>query len=219
MKRMVGFLTAAAFVGMLFAANVFAQSSGNFAASVGESECAIAASDGTFSGGIASVPDITVKVSGGSGVALVITPSLVTGLFTNNKITATSPTSTTNVGLEVRVTVDGSTANVAPEEGSDGVIYDQRFILVSSSVIASLSGCSALATTTAPACFQFVESTLSAHSFNFYVFGLTPGTHVIHTDWAVEPAAIAGTTAACVGPGVVTVTQVKNFSFDSGLSF
>src|SRR5713226_8694295 len=117
MKRILGFLTVAAFVGMLFAANAFAQSSGSFSASVGTADCAISDSTGALSGGIAAVPDITVKVSSGSGVALVITPSLVTGLFTSNKISSTTPTSTQNIGLEVRVTVDGSTANVAAEEG------------------------------------------------------------------------------------------------------
>jgi hypothetical protein len=148
---------------------------------------------------------------------LVITPSLVTGLFTDNKITSNNSSSTQNVGLEARVEVDGSTANVSPEFGSDGVIYDQRWIQLSSSVLSNLAGCTALATTTNPACFELVESTLSAHSFNFYVWNLTPGTHVIHTDWSIE----GGTSgeAACVGPGTVTVTQVKNFSFDSPLGF
>jgi hypothetical protein len=216
MKKILGGIAIAVLATFGAGSTVFAQSSGSFSASVGTAECAITDSTGVLTGGINSVPDITVKVSSGSGVALVITPSLVTGLFTNNKITSTSSTSTQNVGLEARVTVDGSTANVVPEEGSDGVIYDQRWIQISSSVISSLAGCTALATTTTP-CFQLVESTLSAHSFNFYVWNLGQGTHTIHTDWAIE----GGTNgeAACVGPGTVTVTQVKNFSFDSPLSF
>jgi len=216
MRKVLAVLASTMFATLMVGSFAFAQSSGNFSASVGTAECAITDSTGVLTGGINSIPDITVKVSSGSGVALVITPSLVTGLFTNNKITSTSSTSTQNVGLEARVTVDGSTANVVPEEGSDGVIYDQRWIQISSSVISSLAGCTALATTTTP-CFQLVESTLSAHSFNFYVWNLTPGTHTIHTDWSIE----GGTNgeAACVGPGTVTVTQVKNFSFDSPLSF
>jgi hypothetical protein len=216
MRKVLAVLASTMFATLMVGSFAFAQSSGSFSASVGTAECAITDSTGVLTGGINSIPDITVKVSSGSGVALVITPSLVTGLFTNNKITSTSSTSTQNVGLEARVTVDGSTANVVPEEGSDGVIYDQRWIQISSSVISSLAGCTALATTTTP-CFQLVESTLSAHSFNFYVWNLTPGTHTIHTDWSIE----GGTNgeAACVGPGTVTVTQVKNFSFDSPLSF
>jgi hypothetical protein len=44
----------------------------------------------------------------------------------------------------VQVAVDGSTANVVPEEDSDGVIYDQRWIQVSSSVISAVDGCTSL---------------------------------------------------------------------------
>jgi hypothetical protein len=216
MRKVLAVLASTVFATLMVGSFAFAQSSGNFSASVGTAECAITDSTGTLVGGISSIPDVTVKVSSGSGVALVITPSLVTGLFTSNSLTSKNSTSTQNIGLEARVTVDGSTANVVPEEGSDGVIYDQRWIQISSSVISSLAGCTALATTTTP-CFQLVESTLSAHSFNFYVWNLTPGTHTIHTDWSIE----GGTNgeAACVGPGTVTVTQVKNFSFDSPLSF
>jgi hypothetical protein len=216
MKRFVGAMAGVLAAGLMYAGTSFAQSSGSFSASVGTAECAISDSTGQLSGGINSIPDVTVKVSSGSGVALVITPSLVTGLFTDNKITSNSSTSTQNIGLEAKVSVDGSTANVVPEEGSDGVIYDQRFIQISSSVLSSLAGCTALATTTTP-CFELVESTLSAHSFNFYISNLSAGTHVIHTDWSIE----GGTSgeAACVGPGTVTVTQVKNFSFDSPLGF
>jgi hypothetical protein len=193
-----------------------AQSSGSFSASTGTAQCAISDSTGMLSGGITSIPDVTVKVSSGSGVALVITPSVVTGLFTDNKITSTSSTSTQNVGLRLKVSVDGSTANVIPEEGSDGVIYDQRWIQVSSSVINSLAGCTALAGTTT-ACFELVESTLSAHSFNFYISNLSSGTHTVHADWSILGG--GNGEAACVGPGTLTVVQVKNFSFNSPLGF
>lgn len=207
---------AIAVLAMFVAGSAFAQSSGNFSASTGIAQCAISDSTGALSGGITSIPDVTVKVSSGSGVALVITPSVVTGLFTDNKITSSSSTSTQNVGLRLKVSVDGSTDNVIPEEGSNGVIYDQRWIQVSSSVISGLADCTALAGTATP-CFELVESTLSAHSFNFYVSDLSPGTHTVHADWSI----LGGTKgeAACVGPGTLTVTQVKNFSFDSPLGF
>jgi hypothetical protein len=126
MKKLVSFVSALLMVAAL-AATASAQSSGSFTGSYGTTECAITASDGTLTGGIASLPDVTVKVSSGSGVALVITPSLVTGLYTQNKLSSSSLTSTQNVGLRVKVAVDGSTADVVPEEGSTGVIYDQRF--------------------------------------------------------------------------------------------
>src|SRR5262249_46945327 len=121
---------------VLFAATLYnppaglAQSSGSFSASYGATQCSIMASDGTLSGGINgnSLPPVTVKVSSGSGVALVITPSFVTGLYTNNKLSSTSTTSTQNVGLRVKVAADGVTTNVVSEIGRDGGIYDHRFI-------------------------------------------------------------------------------------------
>lgn len=215
MKRLVAGIGLIA-LAMLVAGSAFAQSSGSFSASTGTAQCAISDSTGALSGGIDSIPDVTVKVSSGSGVALVITPSVVTGLFTDNKITSSSSSSTQNVGLKVKVSVDGSTDNVVPEEGSDGVIYDQRWIQVSSSVISGLAGCVALAGTPTP-CFELVESTLSAHSFNFYVSNLSTGTHTIHMDWSILGG--GNGEAACVGPGTLTVTQVKNFSFNSPLGF
>jgi hypothetical protein len=45
---------------------------------------------------------------------------------------------------------------------------------------------------------------------------LAPGTHTIGVSWDI----VGGTKgeAACVGPGTVTVQQVKNFSFNTGIS-
>jgi hypothetical protein len=189
----------------------FAQSSGSFSASFDKTQCSITESDGTLAGGIEgnSLPPVTVKVSGGNGVALVITPSLVTGLFTKNKLSSLIPTSTQNVGIRVKVEVDGSTANVVPEVGSDGVIYDQRFIQVNASFLTGLATC-------IDECFTLVESTLSAHSFNFYVSNLTPGTHTINVSWDMV-GGLSGE-AVCIGPGVLAVQQVKNFSFNTGIT-
>jgi hypothetical protein len=210
--RQVTFLLAVLFVTALYNTSVvFAQSSGSFSASYGATQCSIAASDGTLSGGIAvnSLPDVTVKVSSGSGVALVITPSLVTGLYTNNKLSSSSTTSTQNVGLRVKVKVDGVTAAVLPELGSDGVIYDQRFMQVTASFLNGLSTC-------VNTCFQIVQSTLAAHSFNFYVSNLTVGTHTISVSWDLVGG--GNGEATCVGPGTLTVEQVKNFTFNSGVN-
>jgi hypothetical protein len=190
---------------------VLAQSSGSFSASYSPTQCSIAESDGTLSGDITqkSLPEVTVKVSSGSGVALVITPSLVTGLYTQNKLSQATTTSTKNVGLRVKVLVDNSTANVIPENGSNGVIYDQRFIQVTASFLGALDACTT-------DCFQLVQSTLSAHSFNFYVSNLTPGTHTIRVVWDIVGGGDG--TGTCVGPGTLTVEQVKSFNFSSGVN-
>ena len=204
-------LTALFITALYNSATVFAQSSGSFSASFNATQCSITDSTGALTGGIGgtSLPDVTVKVSSGSGVALVITPSLVTGLFTDNKLSSSTTSSTQNVGLRVKVAVYGVTTYVVPELGSDGVIYDQRFMLVKANFLSGLSTCT-------DTCFEIVESTLAAHSFNFYVSDLAPGTHTISVSWDI----LGGTNgeAACVGPGTVTVQQVKNFSFNTGIS-
>jgi hypothetical protein len=206
------FLLAVLFVTALYNSTaVLAQSSGSFSASFNPTQCSLTASDGTLTGGIAgnSLPDVTVKVSSGSGVALVITPSLVTGLYTKNKVSSTSTTSIQNVGLRVKVMVDSSTVNVIPELGSDGVIYDQRFMQVTANFLSGLTTCLL-------DCFQIVQSTLSAHSFHFYVSNLTPGSHTIKVTW--DRVGGASGEVACVGPGTLTVEQVKNFNFNSGIN-
>ena len=196
---------------LLSVSPVLAQSSGSFSATYGATQCSITGNDGTLSGGISgnSLPPISVKVSSGSGVALVITPSFVTGLYTNNKLSSSSTSSTQNVGLRVKVLVDGVSTAVVPELGSNGVIYDQRFMQVTASFLNGLTTC-------VNDCFTIVQSTLAAHSFNFYVSNLTPGTHVITVAWDI----VGGQNGegACVGPGTLTVEQVKNFTFNSGIS-
>jgi len=211
--RRVTFLLAILFVTALYNTTaVLAQSSGSFSASFGATQCAISNSVGTLSGGITgnSLPDVTVKVSSGNGVALVITPSLVTGLYTQNKLNQLTTSSTQNVGLRVKVLVDNSTATVVPEIGSNGVIYDQRFMQVNASFLSGLTTC-------LNDCFTMVQSTLAAHSFNFYVSNLTPGTHTIKVLWDIEGGGNGEGT--CVGPGTLTVEQVKNFTFNSDISF
>ena len=92
------------------------------------------------------------------------------------------------------------------------MIYDQRFIQVSSTFLGALAACSGDNT-----CFTLTESTLSAHSFNFYISNLSTGAHTVAVSWTIE----GGTNGegACVGPGTLTVQQVKNFSFDTPISF
>ena len=184
----------------------FAQSSGSFSASFSDIQCSING-PGTVTGG--SLPPVIVKVSSGSGVALVITPSFVTGLYTSNKLSSNSTSSTQNVGLRMKVLVDGVSTTVVPELGSTGVIYDQRFMQVTANFLSGLSTC-------VNDCFTIVQSTLAAHSFNFYVSNLTPGTHTISVSWDIVGGANGEGT--CVGPGTLTVEQVKNFSFNSGIN-
>ena len=245
MKRFFGFLTVAAFAGVVLAANALAASSGSFSATVDNAQCTINDSTGVLSSPVPAGTlfdiggnEISVNLSSGAGTTLIITPSLVTGLFTDNQISAKNPTSTQNVGIQVQVNVTGpGTIKIAPSTTGSGdatcvpegggvascVIYDQRFVQVSSAVLASLSGCTAISASANNTCFELIESTLSAHSFNFYVQTSQTGTYTVDVDYELfvgsANTAGAGSVAGCAGPGTVTVQQVKNFSFNSQITF
>jgi hypothetical protein len=89
----------------------FAQSSGNFSATGSSAACVINGSTGALSGGVPGA-SFTADISTGSGngTTLLIRPSLVTGLFTDTKISTSIPTATADVGIRVCVSVDGSVA-------------------------------------------------------------------------------------------------------------
>ena len=242
--RMLGSaLAIAAFIAPV----ALAQSSGNFSASGSSAACAIGGG-GVLSGGIvASSFTANISTSNGSGNTLDIRPSLVTGLFTDTKISTSISTASADVGIQVCVKVDGSSAGILP---APCVIYDERFQQISSQLFSQLSECqlvtSTVCTTTAdcptgdtcnnptgaagagtctapnPLCnFDLILSTLSAHSFDFVVPVGLGKPHVVTTTWSTIGAGVVGDShvASCVGPGIVTVTQVKTFNNSGSLSF
>jgi hypothetical protein len=249
---------------LVAAGPALAASSGNFTAVDDNFNCTINSANGSFNGsGESSVSaghvfeigshNISIQISNGSGTALVVTPSLVTGLFTDNQITSKSATSTQDVGIQVQVNVTGpGPIKIAPVTTGDAlnatdngatcsapaggvascVIYDQRFIQVSSSVFQNIAGCSTTfsvtttgtvtnTVTTIATCFQMIQSTLSAHAFNFYVQA-PGGSYTVDVDaqlFVGNGNTLNGSIAGCAGPGTITVQQVKNFSFDTPISF
>jgi hypothetical protein len=234
----------------------FAQSSGDFSASATGATCAIGVGGGfNVTGTPVEFLSTNISTSNGSGVTLDIRPSLVTGLFTDTKISATTvSTASADIGIQVCVTVDGSGVGILP---SSCVTYDQRFQSISSNLFSVLSECQNVTTTTTcsttadcaslgtgftcvganptttpptlglcvgpnPLCnFELVLSTLSAHSFDFVVPVSKLKPHVVKATWSVigTPAnnTAGSNTASCVGPGIVTVTQVKVFNNSGAL--
>jgi hypothetical protein len=173
-----------------------------------------------------TVLDTYIKTPNSSSTTLLITPSLVTGLFNNTQVTGAMETSANSAAVRVFVTMDGSA--VAPDSGGTnpiGIIYDQRFQQLSSNVFDSITSCSANNTCS----IDLVESTLAAHSFNFVAPNVGGGVHHLQVKWAFQctdntgtsvPCTTAYTTntaGACAGPGDVTVTQVKTFTQSSGV--
>jgi len=232
---------------MLIAPIAFAQSNGNFTASGSSAACAIGGG-GVLSGGITTSSfTANISTSNGSGTTLDIRPSLVTGLFTDTKISTSVSTASADVGIQVCVKVDGSETGILP---APCVIYDQRFQQISSQLFSQLAACqlvtSTTCTTTAdcptgdtcnnptggsgtgvctapnPLCnFDLILSTLSAHSFDFVVPVGVGKPHVVTTTWSTVGSGVVGNSkvASCVGPGIVTVTQVKTFNNSGSLSF
>jgi hypothetical protein len=202
-----------------------AQSSGNFTATISTAQCTVNTASGALSGGSPNmtVLDTFIKTPNSTFTTLLITPSLVTGLFNNTEVTAAMESSANSAAVEVFVTLDGQP--VAPATSSTpGVIYDERFQQLSSNVFNALTSCG-----TNPCNIDLVESSLAAHSFNFVAPNVGGGTHHLQVQWQFKCTDNSGTTVpcsmayttntagACAGPGDVTVTQVKTFTQSSGV--
>ncbi len=247
MKKLACTLAFAIATAMLIAPISFAQSSGNFSASGGSAACAIGAG-GVLSGGIVASQFIAnISTSNGSGVTLDIRPSLVTGLFTDTKIDTSISTASADVGIQVCVKVDGSDAGILPApcviydqrfQQISSQLFSQLAAcqLVTSTLCTTTADCATgntcnnptggtltgVCTAPNPLCnFQLILSTLSAHSFDFVAPVGIGKPHVVTTSWGTVGAGTVGNShvATCVGPGIVTVTQVKVFNNSGSLSF
>jgi len=231
MKRLTAILAVGVLIAAFGSGMALAQSSGNFDAAYSAPACVIGTSNGSFTGSpgeclptangtSCKLLDTTVKTSSGSGVTLLITPSAVTGLYTDTKVSNTVTTSTAEVGIQVCVTVAGGSVlpNTTVPSDTSCVMYDERFQQVSKNFlagVAAVAACSSTAGATNNTCFlDFISSTLSAHSFNFVA--QVPGDslpHHVTAEWSiVDVQNSTGSVGACVGPSDVTVTQAKIFN-------
>ena len=105
-------------------------------------------------------------------------------------------------------------------EGGDAngcAIYDERLQQVSQNFlagVATVANCSSTAGSTDNTCFlDFLQATLSAHSYNF-IAQVPNGYHNVRATWSIVNASASGggTVGACLGPGNVLVTQTKVFN-------
>ena len=219
MKKLTSILVVAALTA-IFGTHAFAQSSGsaNFASNT------TACTDiGGLLGGGAPVTSLktTLHMSSGNGNALVIRPSAVTGLLTNLSISGFFGSGTKNAtaqaSITFQVTVTPLDNQAAPTvTPSAPVTYDDRFLQISTNLFNVISGC----TVADPCFFDFKETTLSAHSFDFVVTNLSAGDYGITVTWTPTTTATApNQAAACVGPVVLTATQTKVFNQSQGIVF
>jgi hypothetical protein len=243
MKRLLTTLVEAAFV-VAFTGLALAQSSGNFAAQSTKMACQIM-NDGSLSGGTTNYLTTTIQTPNSSQTALLVGASLVTGLYTNTKASgksssqadarvAVSVAMCPGVVSECNDTVDGY-QQLAPGP----VTYDERFQALTTELSNAITTCSAGTCTidqSTPESVQLLLSTLSAHHFNFVAGDVGGGQHTLTLSWTITNTSCAnfdpstgdclgGTTGtnsasadACVGPGIITVQQVKTFSQSGGIT-
>ena len=213
------------------------QSSGNFAAKIGTTQCVVNDTTGALSGGLTVTSlETTIKTPNSSLTGLDIRPSLVTGLFTKTKVTADSSTATAVAGVRVRVLLDGkivspgTPAGSPPSDGTNGTVddgnpnndgwvaYNKRFQQLSTNIFGQLDDdCDPIAEGIQPCFIELILSTLSANSLDWVAGDVGGGVHTVKVEWSLQPTAANANEAACVGPGVLTVTQVKTFSQSGGI--
>lgn len=217
--RFGGFFTLVA-VAALMGATAWAQSSGNFSGAVDETQCTVTAT-GTGSSTVSSM-STTIKTPNSSQTALLIRPSLVTGLFTDTTVSNDVSVSTAVAGVTVSVDLDNSP--VAPDTGS-GIVYDSRIQQMSQNFLSLITACAPSTNTSCD--LSLVLATLSAHSFDFLAPDVGGGTHTVTVTVTLDPGTGSnsggknkggGLSGACAGPGVLSVQQVQTFSQSGGIT-
>ena len=219
MKRLASILAVAAVIAV-FGARASAQSSGsaNYA-----SDTTACTDMGGLLGGGTTVTSLktTLKMSSGNGNTVYIRPSAVTGLLTNLSISGFAGGGTKSGSAQAAITFQ---VTVTPLSGqapptvtpSAPVTFDDRFLQISTNLFNQITTC----TVDTPCFFDLNETTLSAHSFDWVVTGLSAGNYGITVTWTpTTTAAAPNTAAACVGPVVLTATQTKLFTQSTGISF
>ena len=211
------------FVVVLCAWNVLAQSSGNTNYSYSTDATACTDAAGALGGGGVSALKTTLKVSSGNGVAIVVRPSAVTGLLTDVTISGKQGGGTVTTSAQASVTAQVKVTALSGQGAATvtpgvPITYDDRFLQISTNLFNLLSVC----TTTTPCFFTINETTLSAHTFDFVISNLSSGDYGIEVDFAtsgtVSPLG-SGQALECVGPVVLTATQVKQFQQSTGIVF
>jgi len=247
--KIVGCVTVAIAFATLAAAPALAQSSGNFTygSNGGTTHCVLQ-SGGQITGGqicessCALQPDGTVTCSGqgnglcvgslaagiktnsGNGNVFVMRPSAVIGLLTDVSLsTKTTPftgSSSALAGVDFSVAVSPAPAQVIPNYP---VTYASRFVQISSNLFTVLSAtCTTVSPTnpTGSCFFNFDESTVSAHSFDWIATGLSSGQYAVTVNWSSSLGNTGISHAlTCVGPVNLTVNQNKVFQFNKINSF
>jgi hypothetical protein len=219
MKRIASIFAVAAVIA-IFGSQALAQSSGSANYAGDTTACT---DIGGLLGGGTSVTALktTLHMSSGNGNTIYVRPSAVTGLLTDLSISGTfqggTKSGSAQAAITFQVTVTPlSNQNKPTVTPSEPVTYDDRFLQISTNLFNAITGCTVLN----PCFFNLNETTLSAHSFDWVVTGLSAGDYGITVTWTPTTTATApNTAAACVGPVILTATQTKLFTQSTGIVF
>jgi hypothetical protein len=170
----------------------------------------------------ATLLQTTIRTPSSGQTALVIRPSLVSGLYTRTKGDETVTTSTAFAGVKVRVLLDGKVVapgtpvGAAPGVNDGWVYYNKRWQQINQNFMSKITKCTL---DTAVNCsLELILATLSANSMDFVVGDVGVGDHTLKVEWKFDDSDTSGSNAAaCVGPAVLTVQQVKAFSTGGGI--
>jgi hypothetical protein len=197
-----------------------AQSSGNFDFASNTTACTDVG--GLLGTGITTTSlSTTLHVSSGNGVAVLVRPSAVTGLLTNLSLSGFYGSGNHSAAAQAAITFQVTVTPLsgqAPPTVTPGapVTYDDRFVQISTNLFNQLSEC----TVANPCTFDFDETTLSAHSFDYVVTNLSSGNYRFAVTWTPSTTATApNSAAACVGPVMLTATQTHMFNQSTGIDF
>ena len=180
--------------------------------------------DGQGSGLCVGGFSVGIKTNSGNGNVFVLRPSAVVGLLTDVSLAKNSAadigTSSALAGVDFSVSVSPAPAKIIP---SYPVTYDSRFVQISSNLFSVLATtCTTISPTnpTGSCFFNFDQSTVSAHSFDWIASGLSSGQYVATVNWSSSLGNTGISRAlTCVGPVNFTVQQNKAFSFNTNNTF
>lgn len=174
---------------------------------------------------------------------LFISPSLITGLYTNTQVKGQSgnnapdsETATAVGSVAVRVILDCSgcaapgdaqtaipswTMPGYPDQAGSGIVFDARIQQLTATLGQAItSGCSLTTSTTLPTCppetIDLILSTTSAHTFNFIMLNVGSGQHTVTVQARLDTGAVCYAMNGAAGS--CSSTNVVNTSLASSVS-
>jgi hypothetical protein len=179
-----------------------------------------------------TVMSASVKTS--TNKTLFISPSLVTGLYTNTQVkgNGSSQTATAVASVAVRVLLDCSNCGTAgsvqtqpalytlagfPDQGGSGIVFDARIQQLTAVLGQAItSSCIADVTTCSQELVDLILSTTSAHTFNFILTEVGAGQHTVTVQARLDAGNICYNSSGAVT--TCSSSDVVNTSLGSSVS-